>query len=69
MRRLRLLLALGLVASLLLMGGVSAQEEEAEDGAEDAAEDGEDEEHEEGSGEEECEEAWEYLEFLKANIK
>ena len=48
------------LAILLLLGLGWAQEEAAEDNAEG------DNEKEDG---EECEEAWEYLEFLKSDVK
>ena len=55
MKTLTILLPLALVFALLPIATV-AQEDDA------AAADGE-------KGEEECEEAWEFMEFLKGNVK
>ena len=57
--------SLYLIALLLFVTTAFAQDPEAapaDDAAEDAAEGGEEKE-------DECEEAWEYLEFLKGEIK
>ena len=53
---------------LLLLAGVAlAQDDAAADAA--PAADGEGGEGEEGAKEEECEEAWDYVEFMKASVK
>ncbi len=59
----RLKVLIGLSAAFMLFGAVVAQDEAAADGGE-----GEGGEGGEEKGEE-CEEAWEYVEFLKNNVK
>ena len=62
MRQFSLVALLG----LLLFAGVAL----AQDDAAAAPVDQDGEEYEEGEGgEEECEEAWDYVEFMKANVK
>ncbi len=51
-----------LLALLLLSGLALAQDDPAADGAEEGAEEGD-------GAEEECEEAWEYVDFMKASVK